>query len=65
MCSSGFNETRASFRLAHRGKRCLGCQTDLMRTGGMSHISLIVTCFGEFNSERSVRLKSQLGGAIL
>lgn len=34
MCSSGFNETRASFRLAHRGKRCLGCEMDRMSTGG-------------------------------
>lgn len=65
MCSSGFNETRASFRLAHRGKRCLGCEMDRMSTGGMSHISLVVTYFGELNSQRSVRLQSQLGGAIL
>lgn len=30
----------------------------------MSHISLTVTYFGELNSQRSVRLKSQLGGAF-
>lgn len=60
-CSSGFDETRASFR----GKRCLWCEMDLMSTGGMSQISLTVTYFGELNSQRSVRLNSQLGGAIL